>query len=285
MNIRDISKKTGLSVTALEYAAGVLGIPISGRIEKSDCERIWGFLKHNGGYAPDALKRLETIDLTDRPVRHKVKFLGGGEGFKGDFLLRRQGFNKIHVERQTRNCGDTAAMVLEAIKSDNPAVATVGGISREDFLVALRATPTAHVLWQATIHQHTFSLERCPLKGNRIIQSYQCGKGTYNVQYWCGMNDTFTNGDAAEVCGPLRNVWFAPSDSKLAELADLLTAFYTAETNDRASIWQDLPFHPSDTGALLQTNELAFACDKTVLTGATFPAALTALSQKLGVKC
>jgi len=277
MKLREIAQEIGFSLTGLEYAATRLSIDCCADINQEEWERITKFLKHHGGYTSKGLELLSQFEVPVK-TKVKVKFLGGGKGFSPNFLLQRREHTKVLLLRQTRNCGDTAALIAKNLTG---VTAVIKAVEKNDFIKSLLVPAKKHEVWQATIHQHTFTLERNPKIGNRLVQSYQASVGTYNVQYWCGLADSFISQGAIADCGNLKEDWFEPSDEQLAKLASLIEKFYEAEKKDRCKIWKSLPFHPGDVGRLLKTNLLAFDAEQTLLSNSGFPQVIIALQKSL----
>lgn len=276
MKLREISSKTGFPLGGLEHAATRLNIESWTHISQSNFELMYEFLVEAGVFSAESLQKLENFTVIEQEPK-KVKFLAG-EGFHTSFLQERLQHTDVLSTRQTRNCGDTAALIAHhlvgVIKIDRDVPLT-------EFLAALKSPASQHEVWQPSIHQHTFTIERHPRFGNRLIQSYQATIGTYNVQYWCGLDDAFIDADAVAVCEGLSNNWFEPTHVQLAQLADMMEEFYGAEKLDRGDIWKLMPFHPGDVGRILETEEVAFTTERILLGNAGFPATMIALQKGL----
>ena len=83
-------------------------------------------------------------------------------------------------------------MVLEGLRKSIE-TSTVRDLGLEQVLAALGKPAVKHEVWDITVHQHTFTLERHPDGSNMLIQSYQPG---YNVQHWCGLEDPYVDGSS-----------------------------------------------------------------------------------------
>ena len=156
----------------------------------------------------------------------------------------------------------------------------------------------SHEVWQITVHQHTFSLERDGSGNNRLVQSYQSTEGTYSVQWWCSLQGGYVEDGAATACQKLREEWFKPTDGQIVLLSELIQQLYQASPQDRAGVWEKMPFHPKDGRTMLggwessgrkimkdesvAKSELAFAAEKLDLGNAGFPALIIALHKFLG---
>ena len=130
-------------------------------------------------------------------------------------------------------------MVLEGLRK-SIATSTVRDLGLEQVLAALGKPAVKHEVWDITVHQHTFTLERHPDGSNMLIQSYQPG---YNVQHWCGLEDPFVDNPALV---DLPKAWFRPTDAQVAELGRLMGDLYTASVTSQKEIWSQLPFNPDD---------------------------------------
>lgn len=287
INIKQIIIFTRLSETSLCYACGVLGIDVNEDIESEDIKRIHRFLEKNGGYSKDSLFRL--LRLATKPVENTTSVgrlrPGVGSVLTAGFFRSRvedKKLQSVHRDRNTRNCGDTAALIAHNLKAH--VQKNNRGISLDQFVKALKNRAGSHVVWQISIHLHTFSIERSNQGENMLVQSYQSTVGTYSVQWWCGFKDNaYVDSVAASACTTIREEWLRPSDQQLIELADMIERFYSAEKTERAEIWAEMPFHPLDGGKLLKTNEVAFAAEMIeLLATAKFPAMMQALRDGLG---
>lgn len=270
MNITQLAEKTGVPKQVLLSAAEALKIP-EDNLTRDDIVRIHTFLKNRSQLNVSAagLRALADVDPSTASVdRKRVAFLGG-EGFAASFIATRKN-EGIEKKRKTRNCGDTAGLVLEGLKLFTQAMTVQRDWKREDFCAYLHQKATAHVVSQVTIHQHTFTLERHSL-GNWIVQSYQCSAGTYNVQFWCGLEDPYIDLSITQSCGPLSEKWYNPSDLDLADLATLIERLYDEGKEKRGAIWRQLPFNPADTGRVLEESQvLGFAAERILLSGARY---------------
>ena len=160
-------------------------------------------------------------------------------GSLGQNIVTRLGRNDLSLKRKTRNCGDTAGMVLGGLR-ELSSTQTEREINLESVLTALSKPATEHEVWDITVHQHTFTLERHPGGSNMLIQSYQPG---YNVQHWCGLADPYLDNDAL---ADLPSTWFKPSDEQVAHLSERISRLYDSSREVRAEVWKELPFNPQD---------------------------------------
>lgn len=272
MNLADLAKKTGIPEETLKIAAAKLGIEGS-NLSRDDVIKLSVFLKNRPelNVSSASLRTLGDIDPSTSGFsmdRKKVSFLGGS-GFNPSFIISRKN-DTIEKQRKTRNCGDTAGLVLDGLKCQKITLLTERDKSRNEFCAYLQRNAVEHEVWQITIHQHTFTLERC-MFGNWIVQSYQCSAGTYDVQFWCGLEDPYIDLAVKDTCGPLAEKWYNPSNSDLCELAILINRLYDEGKKNRKEIWMKLPFHPQDTGRVVEeTDVLAFTAERIVLKGARY---------------
>ena len=160
-------------------------------------------------------------------------------GNLGRNIAARRERTDLILERKTRNCGDTAGMVLEGLRKSIQ-TSTQRDLSLVQVLSALGKPAEKHEVWDITVHQHTFTLERHPDGSNMLIQSYQPG---YNVQHWCGLEDPYVDNPALV---ELPKTWFRPTDVQVAELGRLIESLYAASSESQKEIWSKLPFNPDD---------------------------------------
>lgn len=270
MNIADLANKTEIPVETLRLAAESLQID-GNDLTRDDIIRIHTFLSNRPALKVTgrSLRTLGEIDPTTFTIdRKRVAFLGGS-GFKPEFIITRR--NELtELQRKTRNCGDTAGLVIEGLNCQKITMSVERNKTRKDLCAWLQSPAKAHEVWQVTIHQHTFTVERCSL-ANWIVQSYQCSAGTYNVQFWCGLDDPFIDLAVTDVCGKLAESWYDPSNHQLEQLAALINELYEGGKQGRKATWMKLPFHPLDTGRVLEdTDTLAFSAERFILSAAKY---------------
>ena len=163
--------------------------------------------------------------------------------------------NDLILKRKTRNCGDTAGMVLDGLRK-HAETTTTRDVALKPVLEALAKPAAEHQVWDITVHQHTFTLERHPDGSNMLIQSYQPG---YNVQHWCGLEDPYLDNDAL---AGLRKDWFQPSDTQVADLGEWIHQLYEGDPASQKEIWKALPFNPQDPLVVSERMEnLAFSAN------------------------
>jgi predicted SpoU family rRNA methylase len=270
MNIPELAKKTEIPEETLRSATEKLGIK-GDDLTRDDIVKIHTYLKNRPELkvSSSSLRTLGDVNPSSFSVdRKKVAFLGGS-GFNPSFIVNRKN-ETIELLRKTRNCGDTAGLVLDGLKCQKIAMVVERDKTRNEFCAYLQSNAIEHEVWQVTVHQHTFTLERCSL-GNWIVQSYQSTAGTYNVQFWCGLDDSFIDLAAKDTCGPMSDKWYNPSNSDLAALAVLINRLYDEGKESRKEIWMKLPFHPQDTGRVVEeTDNLAFSAERIVLKAAKY---------------
>ena len=171
----------------------------------------------------------------------------------GANITSRLSRNDLILKRKTRNCGDTAGMVLDGLRK-RAETSTARDVNLKQVLEALAKPAAEHQVWDITVHQHTFTLERHPDGSNMLIQSYQPG---YNVQHWCGLEDPYLDNDAL---AGLRKDWFQPSDTQVAELGGWIAQLYESDPASQKEIWKSLPFNPQDPLVVSERMEnLAFS--------------------------
>ena len=173
----------------------------------------------------------------------------------GANITSRLSRNDLILKRKTRNCGDTAGMVLDGVRK-RAETTTVRDVELKQVLEAISNPAAEHQVWDITLHQHTFTLERHPDGSNMLIQSYQPG---YNVQHWCGLEDPYLDNDAL---AELRQEWFLPSDTQVAELGEWIAQLYESDAVSQKEIWKSLPFNPHDPLVVSERMEnLAFSAN------------------------
>lgn len=124
------------------------------------------------------------------------------------------------LDRATRNCGNTAGLVVNGLEGTRK----TAEVPRSELLAALSQPATEHEVWDITVHQHTFTLERFPGDEggqNQLIQSYQPG---YNVQHWMGMDDAICEKGLED----LPEQWRQPTDSMVKQLVTTIDDLYSA---------------------------------------------------------
>ena len=173
----------------------------------------------------------------------------------GANITSRLSRNDLILKRKTRNCGDTAGMVLDGVRK-RAETSTTRDVNLKQVLEALAKPAAEHQVWDITVHQHTFTLERHPSGENMLIQSYQPG---YNVQHWCGLEDPYLDNDALS---GLRKDWFQPNDTQVAELGKWIGQLYEGDPASQKEIWKSLPFNPQDPLVVSERMEnLAFSAN------------------------
>jgi hypothetical protein len=161
-----------------------------------------------------------------------------------------------HVTMATKNCGKTVALVIDGLKKVAKVTQqgmqwkpgekheTEKGMQFQACLDALGKPPERHEVWDVTIHQHSFTLERHPLHGNLLIQAYQ---GAYNVQFWVGLTTPHVPQLWKEGCRQLPQTWLRPTNENVRSLAEKLGNISgTKDFSVRQSIWKTCPFDPTD---------------------------------------
>lgn len=265
MKIAEVAHAVQLSETALDHASAVLGISASAHVTKEDLSRVADYLKVHYGYSKDSLDPLRDLEPGFAPLTYASASMssGGSGGFNASFLLSRGNMKGVQLQRKTRNCGDTAGLVLEGLA----AIASVQremDVARQTFVQKLKSVPVEHEVWDITVHQHTFTLERHPKRARSLlIQSYQPG---YNVQFWCGLDNPFLDSEHQNL-EDLPQRWRRPSRNDEIVLAGLINELMTAEKGGREAIWKSLPFNPNDAGRplldaetlILTANRITFA--------------------------
>ena len=270
MNLVDLAKKTGIQLDVLQGAANSLLIQ-GEELSRDDVIRLHTYLNNRPELKVPSgpLRMLGEIDPTTFTLdRKRVAFLGGS-GFKPEFIIKRKD-PVVEMQRKTRNCGDTAGLVIEGLDCQKITREVKRDKKRSELCDWLRGSATRHEVWQVTIHQHTFTIERCSL-ANWIVQSYQCSSGTYNVQFWCRLEDPFIDMQVTAVCGPIADNWYQPSNEQLQQLAKMINDLYDGDKKQRQANWAKLPFHPLDVGRVLEDSEtLAFNAEQIILSGAKY---------------
>ena len=258
MKLGAIASHLNLPDKALESASSSLGIAPDKEVSASDLERIKTFLESNYTVDSSKLESLNSLALPPTPVLAEPAPGGASmrptaspenssvgrldlSGFGGlaGTIVSRLDRNDMILKRKTRNCGDTAGMVLDGLRRSS-STQTEQDIPRERVLKALSQPATQHEVWDITIHQHTFTLERHPDGSNMLIQSYQPG---YNVQHWCGLDNPYLDNESL---AELPKTWFRPSDTLVQDLGTRIDRLYEATREVRGDIWTELPFNPQD---------------------------------------
>lgn len=270
MKIESLASHLNLPEQVVQEAGTSLGISAEQEISSVDLKRLQTYLEPN--HAVDASKFDALISTSVPPTPELPQPSAGGIstqpssntsgadkevgrldlsafGNLGNSILTRLSRNDLSLKRKTRNCGDTAGMVLGGLRELSK-TQTQRDVHKDSVLEALSKPATQHEVWDITVHQHTFTLERYPGGENMLIQSYQPG---YNVQHWCGLDDPYLESDAL---ADLPKTWFKPSDELVAELATRIGNLYEANHEARSEIWKSLPFNPED--ALVRSEALAF---------------------------
>ena len=270
MKIESLASHLNLPEQVVQEAGTSLGIAAEQEISSTDLKRLQTYLEPN--HTVDASKFEALISASVPPTPELPEPIAAGVatqpnsnsaatenavgrldlsafGNLGNSILTRLSRNDLSLKRKTRNCGDTAGMVLGGLRELSQ-TQTVRDIQKASVLESLAKPATQHEVWDITVHQHTFTLERFPGGENMLIQSYQPG---YNVQHWCGLDDPYLESDAL---AELPKAWFKPSDELVAQLATRIGSLYAARPEARSEIWESLPFNPED--ALVQSEALAF---------------------------
>ncbi|MBT6179892.1 MAG: hypothetical protein HOI23_21805 [Deltaproteobacteria bacterium] len=259
MKIEALASHLNLSEQVVQEAGKSLGISSQQDVSTADLQRIRTYLEPIHTF--DAAKFDALILATPAPKPELVAPTPGGIstqpgasassgpsvgridmsafGNLGDNIVSRLARNDLSLKRKTRNCGDTAGMVLGGLR-DLSSTQTQREVNLESVLAALSKPAIEHEVWDITVHQHTFTLERHPGGANMLIQSYQPG---YNVQHWCGLADPYLDNDAL---ADLPETWFEPSDEKVAQLSERISRLYSSSREVRANVWEELPFNPQD---------------------------------------
>ena len=254
MKIDGLAARLNISDEALAKTKSDLGLAEGSELSSNDLSRLKDVLVKAHGVDPRAFEKLRS-DVVVGPTLPKpssegtsVRPSGSSDvgrldlsafGNLGRNIAARRERTDLILERKTRNCGDTAGMVLEGLRKSIE-TSTVRDLGLEQVLAALGKPAVKHEVWDITVHQHTFTLERHPDGSNMLIQSYQPG---YNVQHWCGLEDPYVDNPALV---ELPNTWFRPTDAQVAELGQLIESLYAASSESQKEIWSKLPFNPDD---------------------------------------
>ena len=254
MKIDGLAARLNISDEALAKTQDDLGLAEGSELSSNDLNRLKDVLVKTHGVDPRAFEKLRS-DVVVGPRLPKpssegtpVRPAGSKDvgrldlsafGNLGRNIAARRERTDLILERKTRNCGDTAGMVLEGLRKSIE-TSTVRDLGLEQVLAALGKPAVKHEVWDITVHQHTFTLERHPDGSNMLIQSYQPG---YNVQHWCGLEDPYVDNPALV---ELPNTWFRPTDAQVAELGQLIESLYAASSESQKEIWSKLPFNPDD---------------------------------------
>ncbi len=261
MKIAAMASHLDLPEQVIEEAGTSLGISADKDVSSADLDRIRAFLepKHALDTSKfDALKRTAVpptptlpepapSGTSTRPELTTPGSSGSGVGRLdmsafgnlGLNIVSRLDRNDMILKRKTRNCGDTAGMVLDGLRQLSK-TQTERDVARDAVLDSLAKPATQHEVWDITVHQHTFTLERHPDGSNMLIQSYQPG---YNVQHWCGLDNPYLDNDAL---ADLPKTWFQPSDDLVTSLAERIGRLYDSGRDARGDVWKELPFNPED---------------------------------------
>lgn len=258
MKIQALASHLNLPEQVVMEAGESLGISSQQDVSKTDLKRIRTYLEPS--HAVDNAKFEALISSTHAPTPELPAPASSGVstqpassssgssvgridmsafGSLGQNIVSRLGRNDLSLKRKTRNCGDTAGMVLGGLR-ELSTTQTAREINRETVLSALSKPATEHEVWDITVHQHTFTLERHPGGENMLIQSYQPG---YNVQHWCGLADPYLENEGL---ADMPETWFKPSDEQVAQLAERISRLYESSRDVRGEVWKELPFNPQD---------------------------------------
>ncbi len=261
MKIVALAAHLNLPEKSVTDAGASLGIPSDQDISAADLDRIKTLLESSHQVDPAAFDALKAKAAPSAP-RLAEPAPGGASirpsstasdssdpapgrldlsafGHIGRNIVSRRDRNDIILKRKTRNCGDTAGMVLEGLRK-RAATTTERDVDRARVLEALSKPATKHEVWDITVHQHTFTLERYPDGSNMLIQSYQPG---YSVQHWCGLDDPYLDNEAL---ADLPQDWFQPTDALVRKLGATIASLYDGPQENRQMVWTQLPFNPQD---------------------------------------
>ena len=245
MKIESLASHLNLPEQVVQEAGASLGLSPENEISPADLKRLQVKLESHHDIDPARFDALISAAPAPTPKLDEPAPSGVGRidmsafGGLGESIVSRLGRNDLSLKRKTRNCGDTAGMVLGGLRELSN-TKTQREVKLESVLEALSKPATEHEVWDITVHQHTFTLERYPGGENMLIQSYQPG---YNVQHWCGLDDPYLENDGL---ADLPKEWFKPTDARVAELGQRIGALYDASREERAEIWTQLPFNPQD---------------------------------------
>ena len=245
MKIESLATHLNLPEQAVQEAGASLGISPGEEISAEDLPRLQARLTADHNVDPAKFEALIAPVPSPTPRLEEPSPTGVGRldlsafGGLGESIVSRLSRNELILKRKTRNCGDTAGMVLDGLRELSQ-TQTQRDVSLEAVLESLAKPAEQHEVWDITVHQHTFTLERYPGGENMLIQSYQPG---YNVQHWCGLDNPYLDNEAL---AGLPEKWFRPSDELVAQLGERIGALYGAAQGERAQIWRELPFNPHD---------------------------------------
>jgi hypothetical protein len=260
MKIQALASHLNLPEQVVQEAGKSLGISSQQDVSSADLNRIRSYLEPthaldgakfealiSAAHAPTPQLSAPTPSGVSMQPASSASSPGSGVGridmsafgSLGENIVARRSRNDMILKRKTRNCGDTAGMVLGGLHEVS-STQTARDINLEAVLKALSKPATEHEVWDITVHQHTFTLERHPGGANMLIQSYQPG---YNVQHWCGLTDPYLDNDAL---ADLPDIWFEPTDERVAQLAECIGRLYDSSREVRGEVWKELPFNPHD---------------------------------------
>ena len=266
LKVEQLATQLNVPDEVVEKTRTSLGMKPGQELKPADLDRIRTHLETDYPVDPSAFERLKaTVSTPTAPTPPAPRGSGDSTGVGrldlsafgslGRTIAARGDRHDLILQRKTRNCGDTAGLVLDGLRKHAPTT-TERDVSLAVVLEHLSKPASEHQVWDITVHQHTFTLERHPDGSNLLIQSYQPG---YNVQHWCGLEDPYLdNQDLAD----LPNDWFKPTDGKVATLGDTIRRLYEGDRVSQKEIWTELPFNPQDPLVVSDRMEtLAFAAN------------------------
>ena len=249
MNLEQLAKELGFHDGALDYPATVLEIPFDAELSEANRGRLADYLAAHYSYSASKVKQLRELPLNKAAPKVDL----------GAFLRRRQQEPDKAVQRlrKTRNCGDTAGLVLGGLE-EIAKVQIARDMALESVVSALCQPPTDHEVWDITLHQHTFTLERHPQAASQwLIQAYQAGNATFNVQWWCSLDPKYGEPFCErQELQEVRDKWHRPSNDDVAVMAGLMQELFDAAPAKRQEAWVKLPCNKFDP--FEKANELAF---------------------------
>lgn len=266
MKVQHVATQLNIPAEAVEEAQSSLGMRPGQEVGVAELDRLRAQLESDHRVDPSAFERLRTSITTSsapRPPepqdRDRSASVGrldlSAFGALGRNIAARGERLDLILERKTRNCGDTAGLVLDGLRS-RAETKTERDLPMNKVLDMLAKPASEHQVWDITVHQHTFTLERSPDGSNVLIQSYQPG---YNVQHWCGLEEPYLDNQAL---ADLPKEWFRPSDAKVALLGATIRELYDGEPSSQVETWKNLPFNPQDPLVLSERMEtLAFTAN------------------------
>ncbi len=185
MNIVDLANTTGIDVEILMFAYHVtvnekdgstysnISVPTSTIVDKS----AWGKVRQwLGDNCKDAYRVPETLPKKKENVASKaeIKKLDtgqiGGEinktrGLTAELandIERQKTLAKNKVGRATKNCGGSAALVIDGLRRKVPHCRRMPDCNQTAAFELLCGPAQEHVLWDITFQHHTFIVEQVP---------------------------------------------------------------------------------------------------------------------------